>query len=163
MPRKEKWELTREDRRRIIRWQRALLSGEYKQTTGTLCKDLQFPHSLGTPRALSYCCLGEPCEIGGSKPQIFSEKNKLPPETAYKFWGVGQIVDPFKKKFADGSNIQDLYRLNDCEEWTFEQIAVFLEVVYYFGFVMSFDETKQVADILIKRGHVCKVHKISLH
>jgi hypothetical protein len=160
MPRKNKWELTREDRRRIIRWQRALLSGEYKQTTGQLCKD--FSSLPCSPPELAYCCLGVLCKIGQAEPALCGSPDRTS-SWADKFWGAAQVKDPFKKKFADGKNIQDVYLLNDHEGWTFEQIAVFLEVVYNFGFVMSFRETKELADTLIKRGHVCKVHKISLH
>lgn len=97
-----------------LKWIEALESGEYKQGT-------QLLRNLND----EYCCLGVACDLYGvpwSKGlnyyHINGIQNRLTDEVAeeLKFYGCGG-------KHKDDDENRALWMLNDCDDFTFKEIA----------------------------------------
>lgn len=111
----------------ILKWTKALRSGEYKQTTASLQDNN------------GYCCLGVACKV-------FIPEHKLILKTpgSYSLTGhsVGQLVGgipneqcapEWLKKINDhftNKTGSELIDLNDSEKYNFNEIADALEAVY---------------------------------
>ena len=117
MASKRKWPKSAEARRALFlpAWVAALRSGKYKQGRSRRRGDDHF------------CCLGVGCNLGRHKawewsgnfaryrgPDGEADANH-PPDSVLRLWGIG---------FADAC---ELSSLNDCDEYTFEQIADWIE------------------------------------
>lgn len=103
------------------KWVKALRSGEYEQAKG----------ALQTP--LGFCCLGAGVKIceknGGSVPHegeggIFGFTLGRHP-SVMKWLGLRQSCGEFNR--VVGNNYRALADLNDSGQWTFDQIADFIE------------------------------------
>lgn len=108
------------NQRQLKKWIRELYSGSWKQTRSVLQDDS------------GYCCLGVACELfipkdklelrkGGVMTGQFPHNQKNAPE-----WLKG-INDDFKKRVGGYPSLDDL---NDGKEFTFEEIADCLQLVY---------------------------------
>lgn len=99
------------DKKAKVKWVKALRSGKYKQAKAALYQ----PKGKDTSEGFSnrgYCCLGVACAIGLTKP----ENNDLISES----WFVNT-------EFIPKSIQRILATKNDRQNWTFEQIANFIE------------------------------------
>lgn len=109
-------------------WIRALESGKYKQTRGTLAKI----HPKN--KTLSHCCLGVLCEVAlkdGCKVQV-SEQESSVLSPLRKFYG-GQGSHPPRRVGAWIGTHPDygyLAELNDTQGWSFKRIAAYLREYY---------------------------------
>jgi hypothetical protein len=108
------------DRKFKAKWVKTLLSGRYKQGTGTL-------HRVTTPE--EFCCLGVACKVA-----------RLPSRAsgilrAYYDREVGPGADvvyalptEFRRKIGLSAKYEDrLIRLNDSRGWSFKQIAAWIQ------------------------------------
>lgn len=120
------------------RWVKALRSGEYKQTFGTLRYVDDFDEDL----RVSYCCLGVLCDLfvkskagkainahWGDGVEILGRDNYLPDEV--QAWaGLGEedpVLGPKPKKDSDGYRRVSLGDLNDDNKYSFRRIATLIE------------------------------------
>jgi len=119
------------NREQFKKWLRALRSGKYSQTTGTL------QDSIG------YCCLGVACEILIPKKKLmykeeFDEElgedvvtkymnGDMPVDQEYAPTWLKDIDEDFKERREDRSNLTEL---NDTKKLSFKDIADELELAY---------------------------------
>ena len=68
------------------RWLKALRSGKYEQTTGTLCE----PDSKGKPQA--YCCLGVLCDIHRQSRRQKGDKWEEYDSSALRYHGADGLL-----------------------------------------------------------------------
>lgn len=122
----------------ILKWTKALRSGKYKQTQGAL-------HNKK-----GYCCLGVACElfipkhkrittksysklyITGSQPYDQPSCPEWLKNINYDFPIKLKDASPFTSNNSkyDNDRIFSLVDLNDFQEFTFDEIADILELVY---------------------------------
>lgn len=91
------------------RWIKALRSGKYEQTTGTLC---HFDSASSEP--ISYCCLGVLTHILKDPNGDLGNCSLLSEEILKK---TG-LTNPVQEKLAN---------LNDDSKWSFNRIASYIE------------------------------------
>lgn len=117
-----------------LKWIKALRSGKYKQTEGSLGEETE-------DNGNSYCCLGVACEIAGYKPlkienRFYYDKTtrddeeSLLPQKAVKKYGFynneGGIKEEYLSISIDSVGTLSLAGLNDGG-WTFDEIADLVE------------------------------------
>jgi hypothetical protein len=114
------------NRKQFDKWIKALRSGKYKQTTGTL------------QNKEGYCCLGVACELfipknkrqfesdwiedeDGDEKEVISTflNGDLPEEQKY----APKWLKDINTDFENRSNLGDLTLLNDNKRWSFKEIA----------------------------------------
>jgi len=132
------------NREQFRKWIKALKSGRYKQTTGTLNdKD-------------GYCCLGVACKIlipknkwkyqtkmdenTGEETEIPYLEGDMPNYQKYAPTWLKEINDDIQKRREDGNSLDVL---NDTEKYNFKEIAKALEEAY--------PERKKKTKILVKK------------
>lgn len=111
---------------RMKLWTKALRSGKYKQTRGTLAK----VNKRGIPQ--SFCCLGVACEVyakatGKEFNWYFNAEGSVLPNTVKKWFGMktwGGTYTP-SKSYWDGT--RDLIGDNDTAKRNFNKIADIIE------------------------------------
>lgn len=115
-----------------LAWLRTLESGKYRQTRGQLV-------NYG-----SYCCLGVACKLLGAKQKkrVFELNSNeydcdLPDDYVARLGlhdSEGALVNAIE---VDGFVICTLIGLNDTAEWTFKQIAEYIQANKENVFVMD--------------------------
>lgn len=109
--------MTNEQRENLEKWLVALRSGEYKQGKGQL-----FDESEN-----AYCCMGVACVVLGlkQKEESFEIEKDIWDSAAIS---TATMEDHFG--ISDEDLPPELAIYNDINEWTFEQIADFIEENY---------------------------------
>lgn len=100
-----------------VRWLKALVSGRYKQVRSKLEKVDRHTH-----KPIGYCCLGVACKI------FSPELRKVSENFIVRYNGLfGQMPMETRKLVGiEYCLMNDLIYKNDCQNWSFEQIARFL-------------------------------------
>ena len=113
--------MTSDDVKLMESWVKALRSGEYKQTQGTLKKDGEYG---GGDKA--YCCLGVLCDVWpGGEWASLGYKVTDADEDAYAW--EEEVGDPLEGILDGFVTQEDLIELNDTYGQTFDQIADAIE------------------------------------
>lgn len=101
------------------KWVAALRSGEYKQTDGKLYRSGFERTSLKT----GYCCLGVACIVAGYPKEELAGLSIIP----QRFYKVpAMLCGGVGERYA----VQALTNLNDMKNYSFNQIADYIEQNY---------------------------------
>lgn len=106
----------RVSKKNILKWTKALRSGEFKQAKGKL------------QTANGYCCLGVACKILSESHELFGDGMLIgiTPRTLYN---DPEWLEKINLDFYELTG-EHLYHLNDTEDFSFDEIADLLEAVY---------------------------------
>lgn len=134
----------------IAKWVKALRSGEYKQTKGTLAKVVG--------RRIEYCCLGVAEKVipgGEMKSEYIKLPNSCDKKVIFFVRGIGEHQTRLTPELADflgvtvharvtipGIGVYFLSELNDNGGFTFDQIADIIEA----GFLDNIKEINATPD-----------------